>query len=34
VITVIGKEANDLDERVAGITRDPHGEERLTAYGP
>jgi hypothetical protein len=34
MITVIGKEANDLDERAAGIAPDPHWELRLTVYGP
>jgi hypothetical protein len=34
MIAVIGKEANDLDDRAAGIAPDPHGEQRLTVYGP
>jgi hypothetical protein len=32
MITVIGKEANDLDERAAGIAPDPHSDERLIVY--
>jgi hypothetical protein len=31
-ITIIGKEANDLDDRVAGIAPDPNGEPSLTVY--
>lgn len=34
MITVIGKEANDLDERAAGITPEPHTDERVTVYRP
>jgi hypothetical protein len=31
-VAIIGKEANDLDDRAAGIAPDPHDEPSLTVY--